>query len=585
MKKMIIVLALMSIISYPNELEIRITNTTYSTKKVDAASFESVLKLEDTSLKKLTDISKQKANEFIKKIESSNLATASLLDYSYSKVLENNNDLKKNLKIKTTLTFISDKMSKFATSSYKAKYNGRDVYNLVFTETGKSSLENLEKINKRIKNIKEDLIYLDSQNREYFENEKRQKYVVIQTFNVEVKDIKNISKVIDLAKKYDMTINTPNFYIKDSEYCIKEEVAKAREFAQLIADNLDYKLTDKYVVKNIYTNKNNPFLHDKYYTSRKYMALEAKTSIENPTEDQTIRSRINFYAKNYSDKKFENQIVIYATSNIETSDSTAKIHISINDDKKISKLKSVLKKSGIKNQISTKNYYTQIVEKDVPILKKEEYISFIINFTNVNKDNFMYLVRKYPNLNAGRIEIKAKTYENATKEYKNIENEFKKYNINTSIESYKTISNDIVVGTKKEKETKVYHDLYIKTDDINDVGLITSICQELGINIPYISFEQDRNKLEKELYVQAINAAKKNLKEFGQYEITSITSSDTNNNYSYVYYPNIYFDNNKINVNISDDEILENAITNYVNVPSRTIKIYKTLEIEAKVEK
>ena len=111
------------------------------------------------------------------------------------------------------------------------------------------------------------------------------------------------------------------------------------------------------------------------------------------------------------------------------------------------------------------------------------------------------------------------------------------------------------------------------------------MCQELGINIPYISFEQDRNKLEKELYIQAINAAKKNLKEFGQYEITAITTSDTNNDYKYVYYPNLYFDNNKMSVNMSDDEILENSIANYVDVPSRTIEISKTLEIEAKVEK
>lgn len=66
MKKIMIVLALMSIMSYANELEIRITNTTYSTKKVDTASFEAVLRLEDTNLKKLTDFSKQKANEFIK---------------------------------------------------------------------------------------------------------------------------------------------------------------------------------------------------------------------------------------------------------------------------------------------------------------------------------------------------------------------------------------------------------------------------------------------------------------------------------------------------------------------------------------
>lgn len=585
MKKIMIVLALMSIMSYANELEIRITNTTYSTKKVDTASFEAVLRLEDTNLKKLTDFSKQKANEFIKKITSTNLATASLLDYSYSKVVEDNNKLKKNLKIETTVTFMSDKMSKLANSSYKRKYNGRDVYHLVFTETGKSSLENLEKINKKIKNIKEDLIYVDSQNREYFEREKQQKYVVVQTFNIEVKDIKNISKVIDLAKKYDMKIDSPNFYIKNSEYDIKEEVSKAREFAELIASNLDYKLTDKYVLKNIYMNKNNPYRHDTYYNSRKYMALEAKTSIETPTEDQSVRARVNFYAKNDSNKKLNNEIMIYVTSNIETSDSTAKIHISINDDKKIAKLKSVLKKAGIKPEISTKNYYTQIVEKDVPILKKDEYISFMINFTNVNKDNFIYLVRKYPNLNEGKIEIKAKTYENATKEYNKIANELKKYNISASIDSYKNISNDIVVGNKKVKETKVHHDLYIKTDDINDVGLITSICQELGINIPYISFEQDRNKLEKELYIQAINAAKKNLKEFGQYEITAITTSDTNNDYKYVYYPNLYFDNNKMSVNMSDDEILENSIANYVDVPSRTIEISKTLEIEAKVEK
>lgn len=585
MKKIMIVLALMSIMSYANELEIRITNTTYSTKKVDTASFEAVLRLEDTNLKKLTDFSKQKANEFIKKITSTNLATASLLDYSYSKVVEDNNKLKKNLKIETTVTFMSDKMSKLANSSYKRKYNGRDVYHLVFTETGKSSLENLEKINKKIKNIKEDLIYVDSQNREYFEKEKQQKYVVVQTFNIEVKDINNISKVIDLSKKYDMKIDSPNFYIKNSEYDIKEEVLKAREFAELIASNLDYKLTDKYVLKNIYMNKNKPYRHDTYYNSRKYMALEAKTSIETPTEDQSVRARVNFYAKNDSNKKLNNEIMIYATSNIETSDSTAKIHISINDDKKIAKLKSVLKKAGIKPEISTKNYYTQIVEKDVPILKKDEYISFMINFTNVNKDNFIYLVRKYPNLNEGKIEIKAKTYENATKEYNKIANELKKYNISASIDSYKNISNDIVVGNKKVKETKVHHDLYIKTDDINDVGLITSICQELGINIPYISFEQDRNKLEKELYIQAINAAKKNLKEFGQYEITAITTSDTNNDYKYVYYPNLYFDNNKISVNMSDDEILENSIANYVDVPSRTIEISKTLEIEAKVEK
>lgn len=585
MKKIMIVLALMSIMSYANELEIRITNTTYSTKKVDTASFEAVLRLEDTNLKKLTDFSKQKANEFIKKITSTNLATASLLDYSYSKVVEDNNKLKKNLKIETTVTFMSDKMSKLANSSYKRKYNGRDVYHLVFTETGKSSLENLEKINKKIKNIKEDLIYVDSQNREYFEREKQQKYVVVQTFNIEVKDIKNISKVIDLAKKYDMKIDSPNFYIKNSEYDIKEEVSKAREFAELIASNLDYKLTEKYVLKNIYMNKNNPYRHDTYYNSRKYMALEAKTSIETPTEDQSVRARVNFYAKNDSNKKLNNEIMIYVTSNIETSDSTAKIHISINDDKKIAKLKSVLKKAGIKPEISTKNYYTQIVEKDVPILKKDEYISFMINFTNVNKDNFIYLVRKYPNLNEGKIEIKAKTYENATKEYNKIANELKKYNISASIDSYKNISNDIVVGNKKVKETKVHHDLYIKTDDINDVGLITSICQELGINIPYISFEQDRNKLEKELYIQAINAAKKNLKEFGQYEITAITTSDTNNDYKYVYYPNLYFDNNKMSVNMSDDEILENSIANYVDVPSRTIEISKTLEIEAKVEK
>lgn len=585
MKKIMIVLALMSIMSYANELEIRITNTTYSTKKVDTASFEAVLRLEDTNLKKLTDFSKQKANEFIKKITSTNLATASLLDYSYSKVIEDNNKLKKNLKIETTVTFMSDKMSKLANSSYKRKYNGRDVYHLVFTETGKSSLENLEKINKKIKNIKEDLIYVDSQNREYFEREKQQKYVVVQTFNIEVKDIKNISKVIDLAKKYDMKIDSPNFYIKNSEYDIKEEVSKAREFAELIASNLDYKLTDKYVLKNIYMNKNKPYRHDTYYNSRKYMALEAKTSIETPTEDQSVRARVNFYAKNDSNKKLNNEIMIYVTSNIETSDSTAKIHISINDDKKIAKLKSVLKKAGIKPEISTKNYYTQIVEKDVPILKKDEYISFMINFTNVNKDNFIYLVRKYPNLNEGKIEIKAKTYENATKEYNKIVNELKKYNISASIDSYKNISNDIVVGNKKVKETKVHHDLYIKTDDINDVGLITSICQELGINIPYISFEQDRNKLEKELYIQAINAAKKNLKEFGQYEITAITTSDTNNDYKYVYYPNLYFDNNKMSVNMSDDEILENSIVNYVDVPSRTIELSKTLEIEAKVEK
>jgi len=585
MKKIMIVLALMSIMSYANELEIRITNTTYSTKKVDTASFEAVLRLEDTNLKKLTDFSKQKANEFIKKITSTNLATASLLDYSYSKVVEDNNKLKKNLKIETTVTFMSDKMSKLANSSYKRKYNGLDVYHLVFTETGKSSLENLEKINKKIKNIKEDLIYVDSQNREYFEREKQQKYVVVQTFNIEVKDIKNISKVIDLAKKYDMKIDSPNFYIKNSEYDIKEEVSKAREFAELIASNLDYKLTDKYVLKNIYMNKNKPYRHDTYYNSRKYMALEAKTSIETPTEDQSVRARVNFYAKNDSNKKLNNEIMIYVTSNIETSDSTAKIHISINDDKKIAKLKSVLKKAGIKPEISTKNYYTQIVEKDVPILKKDEYISFMINFTNVNKDNFIYLVRKYPNLNEGKIEIKAKTYENATKEYNKIANELKKYNISASIDSYKNISNDIVVGNKKVKETKVHHDLYIKTDDINDVGLITSICQELGINIPYISFEQDRNKLEKELYIQAINAAKKNLKEFGQYEITAITTSDTNNDYKYVYYPNLYFDNNKMSVNMSDDEILENSIANYVDVPSRTIEISKTLEIEAKVEK
>ena len=585
MKKIMIVLALMSIMSYANELEIRITNTTYSTKKVDTASFEAVLRLEDTNLKKLTDFSKQKANEFIKKITSTNLATASLLDYSYSKVVEDNNKLKKNLKIETTVTFMSDKMSKLANSSYKRKYNGRDVYHLVFTETGKSSLENLEKINKKIKNIKEDLIYVDSQNREYFEKEKQQKYVVVQTFNIEVKDINNISKVIDLSKKYDMKIDSPNFYIKNSEYDIKEEVLKAREFAELIASNLDYKLTDKYVLKNIYMNKNKPYRHDTYYNSRKYMAFEAKTSIETPTEDQSVRARVNFYAKNDSNKKLNNEIMIYATSNIETSDSTAKIHISINDDKKIAKLKSVLKKAGIKPEISTKNYYTQIVEKDVPILKKDEYISFMINFTNVNKDNFIYLVRKYPNLNEGKIEIKAKTYENATKEYNKIANELKKYNISASIDSYKNISNDIVVGNKKVKETKVHHDLYIKTDDINDVGLITSICQELGINIPYISFEQDRNKLEKELYIQAINAAKKNLKEFGQYEITAITTSDTNNDYKYVYYPNLYFDNNKISVNMSDDEILENSIANYVDVPSRTIEISKTLEIEAKVEK
>ena len=52
MKKIMIVLALMSIMSYANELEIRITNTTYSTKKVDTASFEAVLRLEDTNLKK-----------------------------------------------------------------------------------------------------------------------------------------------------------------------------------------------------------------------------------------------------------------------------------------------------------------------------------------------------------------------------------------------------------------------------------------------------------------------------------------------------------------------------------------------------
>lgn len=585
MKKIMIVLALMSIMSYANELEIRITNTTYSTKKVDTASFEAVLRLEDTNLKKLTDFSKQKANEFIKKITSTNLATASLLDYSYSKVVEDNNKLKKNLKIETTVTFMSDKMSKLANSSYKRKYNGRDVYHLVFTETGKSSLENLEKINKKIKNIKEDLIYVDSQNREYFEREKQQKYVVVQTFNIEVKDIKNISKVIDLAKKYDMKIDSPNFYIKNSEYDIKEEVSKAREFAELIASNLDYKLTDKYVLKNIYMNKNKPYRHDTYYNSRKYMTLESKTSIETPTEDQSVRARVNFYAKNDSNKKLNNEIMIYVASKIETSDSTAKINISINDDKKIAKLKSVLKKAGIKPEISTKNYYTQIVEKDVPILKKDEYISFMINFTNVNKDNFIYLVRKYPNLNEGKIEIKAKTYENATKEYNKIANELKKYNISASIDSYKNISNDIVVGNKKVKETKVHHDLYIKTDDINDVGLITSMCQELGINIPYISFEQDRNKLEKELYIQAINAAKKNLKEFGQYEITAITTSDTNNDYKYVYYPNLYFDNNKMSVNMSDDEILENSIANYVDVPSRTIEISKTLEIEAKVEK
>lgn len=36
---------------------------------------------------------------------------------------------------------------------------------------------------------------------------------------------------------------------------------------------------------------------------------------------------------------------------------------------------------------------------------------------------------------------------------------------------------------------------------------------------------------------------------------------------------------------MSDDEILENSIANYVDVPSRTIEISKTLEIEAKVEK
>ena len=92
--------------------------------------------------------------------------------------------------------------------------------------------ENLEKINKKIKNIKEDLIYVDSKNREYFEREKQQKYVVVQTFNIEVKDIKNISKVIDLAKKYDMKIDSPNFYIKNSEYDIKEEVSKVLKYKE-----------------------------------------------------------------------------------------------------------------------------------------------------------------------------------------------------------------------------------------------------------------------------------------------------------------------------------------------------------------
>ncbi|WP_068268506.1 hypothetical protein [Caviibacter abscessus] len=583
MKKIFILLSLVAMISYTNELNLHLTNTTHKSVNADSAKLFVTLKVKDRNLKKASESIKNKSKLFTNEIQNSNLATVNIADYNYSK----NNVVTKNkeVKYKTSIVFASNEMSKFADSSYVTTKNNKNVYNLVFSEISENIVSNLEKIYKRVSKVSNHLSFVSAKTIQIDDNVTEKEYTISQTFLIDLSNIKNISKVVSIAKKYEMEVDNPDFYVKNIEYNTLDEINKSKNIAKIISKKLGYNLKDEYILNFIKSSNNSNYIRQDYKSKPMNLSIEKmETDIQSPNMEETITSSTSFKAYNDSKLNLKNNITLEINASVEAKDKLAKISISVDDDKKVSKLKSILNKIGILHKLSTKTYYSSSVEKEIPVYNKEQYISFMVNLLNIDKNNFRYILNKYPDINGNKIEIKADTYEKAMQIFKNIETDLKKHGVAVNVDSYENISKEILVSNKKVKENILNHNLEIETQDLKNTGLIISICQELGINISHITFEADKEQLEESLYTKAIEKFKDEIKSFGKYEVQSIVQDNVDNDYSYEYYPNM--NNNKKELpKISDEKIIENAITNYIYVPNRTLKIYKNLTIKAKVEK
>lgn len=518
MKKYIFILLILPVFIFSSNLEI-VFNDNFKIKELaQGAEITLSLNIEEYNLDRLNEkISKIIAvtNIKLKKYD----VNLSYL-YSRSNKIEDYNDF-----YETEVVFLSDKL--VLSDKLNKLDNGK--YEISFIEKGKK-IDNLYKINERIKKINTNLVYLKIINKKLL-NQKDYRYNVYSEYKIDISDIKNINKIIDILNSEGFNIIDQNFYSKNKYLNYKDIIENYKEKAISIS-----KMLGNYKYLN-YSFKELKKDYEIYPIYSRNLKMLSDANIQVPNIENNNKFNISFNLINNDKNNYENEVEIYGNSSIKPSIEGYNITFTINDDDKLKDLKKYLQYSN-KYNFETNFYYTYF-ENDI---KYEDTYKYLYELNNVTNKNFESIIM---------LELEDQYYflVNSDEQYiqnksKEIEKNLNKKGIVTSLIKKVPLKKEL----DRQKIHKLNHQLSVKVKNFDDLENLINSLYKVGVESVNIDLIIDYNKYETQLLKQALYEAEKKLLSFDKYEIIKIEDNSLNENSNFSYnISNLKYVNNILN--------------------------------------
>lgn len=518
MKKYIFILLILPVFIFSSNLEI-VFNDNFKIKELaQGAEITLSLNIEEYNLDRLNEkISKiiDVTNTKLKKYD----VNLSYL-YSRSNKIEDYNDF-----YETEVVFLSDKL--VLSDKLNKLDNGK--YEISFIEKGKK-IDNLYKINERIKKINTNLVYLKIINKKLL-NQKDYRYNVYSEYKIDISDIKNINKIIDILNSEGFNIIDQNFYSKNKYLNYKDIIENYKEKAISIS-----KMLGNYKYLN-YSFKELKKDYEIYPNYSRNLKMLSDANIQVPNIENNNQFNISFNLINNDKNNYENEVEIYGNSTIKPSIEGYNITFTINDDDKLKDLKKYLQYSN-KYHFETNFYYTYF-ENDI---KYEDTYKYLYELNNVTNKNFESIIM---------LELEDQYYFLVNSDEQYIQNKSKEIEKNLN---EKGIATSLIkkVPLKKEldrqKIHKLNHQLTVKVKNFDDLENLINSLYKVGVESVNIDLIVDYNKYETQLLKQALYEAEKKLLSFDKYEIIKIEDNSLNENSNFSYnVSNLKYANNILN--------------------------------------
>lgn len=427
--------------------------------------------------------------------------------------------------VETIVTFLSDKKAQYADGyEYDEKLK---EYKIVYKQRG-SKENNLKMISERVKKEKVDLKFSNLVHKKYDYESQNNKS--INVYNLNVKNILNINKIVDVINKYDLNMETPIFYSDNTSNSYLDFKENSLKDASKIASFLGFNDLVRYEMEE-YAND---YMYNFENTNLRLYANKS-AAIITPDIKEAKNFKNLYVFKNDNKKEYKNKISIISTAKGSFKYDYFDIEILEKDNSNLENLKKILPSNS---KIETKLYYTynkkEALQSEALKIAKLE----LKNLTNKNFDkiiNYDFVKENFS--------ISAKNILEVENKVEKISKELQKYGINVLIKSI-----DDGPFTKYEMKKVKHHSLNIRVFDSNDIEKVINYALKNNFEVKNIECRVNSSEFETKIKIEALKNAKLKLEKLGNYEIEKVEQL----NMPYTYYNFYEINTNELDKLIKD---------------------------------